>query len=194
MTNIDRSNHEAMARAVFLDRDGVIVQDIGYISKWDKKLLIPGSVEATKILNENNFKVVVITNQAGVAKGYYTEEDVILFNRLMIKELAKKGAKIDAIHYCPHHLEAKVERYRTICDCRKPKPGMLKKAEKELNIDLKRSFMIGDKKSDIDTGNIVGCTTILVSTGHGMEELKKYDIKYDFIANDLYNAVKYIVK
>lgn len=185
MTNIYHSNHEAIARAVFLDRDGVIVQDIGYASKWVKKLLIPGSVEAIKILNENNFKVVVVTNQAGVAKGYYTEEDVILFNRLMIKELAKKGAKIDAIYYCCHNPI-------TNCDCRKPKPGMLKRAEKEFDIDLQKSFLIGDKNSDILAGRYVGCKTCLVLTGHGIEELKKYDVKYDFIANDLWGCVRLI--
>lgn len=180
-------------RAVFIDRDGVIIQEPPhYIYRPDQLKFIPGSIEAIKLLNDYNFKIIIVTNQAGVAYGYYLEKDVILFNRLMKEELILYGAHIDAIYYCPHHSEAKVIKYRLNCDCRKPKPGMLKKAEKELNIDLKSSYMIGDKKSDIEAGNIVGCKTTLVLTGHGKEELNRYNIEYDYIAKDLYNAVYFI--
>lgn len=177
-------------KAVFLDRDGVIIQEPPhYAHTPDQMRLIPGIKEAIRLLNENDFKVIVVTNQAGVAKGYYTEEEVISFNKLMKEELELYNAKIDAILYCCHNSEAKVERYRKDCDCRKPKPGMLKRAEKELNIDLNVSYMIGDKKSDIDAGKSIGCKTILVLTGYGTEELKRYDIEYDHIAKDLYEAV-----
>jgi len=172
-------------KAVFIDRDGTIIQDIGYESKWDRKLLIPGSIEAIKLLNEKRFKVIIVTNQAGVAKGYFTEEDVILFHKLMKEYLKSKGAIIDAIYHCPHSPDDS-------CDCRKPKPGMLKKAEKEFNIGLSSSYMIGDKKSDIDTGKSAGCKiAILVLTGHGTRELENnnYNINCDFVAENLYDAV-----
>lgn len=171
--------------AVFLDRDGTIIEDPGYISKWDKELIIPGSVEAIKTLNRNNFKVIVVTNQAGVAYGYYTEEDMILFNKLMKEELESQGVHIDGIYYCCHGPTAN-------CDCRKPRSGMLLRAASDFNISLKKSWMIGDKKSDIDTGKTVGCMTVLVLTGHGTRELENYDdyIECDFVAENLYDAVK----
>lgn len=182
-------------KAIFLDRDGVIIKEPPhYIYRPDQLKFIPRSIEAIKILNENNFKVIVVTNQAGIAHGYYLEKDAILFNQLMREELELYGAKIDTIYYCPHHPNAKVKKYRKYCNCRKPQSGMFKNAEKELDIDLKQSFMIGDKKSDIDAGKVVGCKTVLVLTGHGIEESKNDDIEYDFIANDLYDAILYNVK
>lgn len=182
-----------MGRAVFLDRDGVIIQEPPhYIYRPDQLKLIAGTIEAIKLLNRNNFKIIIVSNQAGVAHGYYLERDVVLFNQLMKEELELYGAEIDAIYYCPHHPEAKVEKYKIDCDCRKPKSGMLKKAETNLNIDLEQSFIIGDKKSDMDAGKIVGCKTILVLTGHGIEESKNNNIEYDFITDNLYNAAIYI--
>ena len=182
-----------MRRAVFIDRDGVIIQEPPhYPHTHDQMKLIPKTGDAIRLLNENDFNVIIVTNQAGVAKGYFTEDDVISFNQLMIKELEKLNAKIDAIYYCCHHPDAKIEKYKKYCDCRKPKPGMLKKAEKDLYIDLKYSFMIGDKKIDIDTGKNVGTKTCLVLTGHGIEEINKYNIQYDFIAKDLYDATNKI--
>lgn len=183
-----------MNRAVFLDRDGVIIQEPPhYVYKLDQLKIIPKSTDAIKLLNLNDYKVIIVSNQAGIAYGYYLEKDAILFNQSMKEELILHDVHIEAIYYCPHHPEAKVRKYRLNCDCRKPKPGMLKKAEKELGIDLKSSYMIGDKKSDIDAGKSVGCKTILVLTGYGMKELEKYDIGYDIIANNLYDAVKKIL-
>lgn len=185
-----------MDKAVFLDRDGVIIQEPPhYIYRLDQLKIIPKSAEAIKLLNLNDYKIIVVSNQAGVAYGYYLERDVILFNQLMQEELMLYDAYVDAIYYCPHHPKAKVRKYRLDCDCRKPKTGMLKKAEKELCIDLKSSYMIGDKKSDIDAGKSLGCKTVLVLTGHGTKELEKYDIRYDnSIANNLYDAVKEIIE
>lgn len=183
-----------MDRAIFLDRDGVIIQEPPhYVYRSDQLKLILRSEEAIKLLNENNFKVIVVTNQSGIAKGYYLEKEAILFNQLMKEELELYDAHIDAIYYCPHHPEATIKKYRINCDCRKPRSGMLKKAEKELNIDLKQSFIIGDKKSDIDAGKDAGCRTIMVLTGYGKEESKIKNIEYDSITNDLYSAVKYIL-
>ena len=185
-----------MKKVVFLDRDGVITQDPPHFAhRIDQLDLIPKSAEAIRLLNENGFKVVVVSNQSGVARGYYREGDIEIFNHAMGDKLKKKGAFIDAIYYCPHHPEAKIEAYRIDCDCRKPKPGMLKQAEKDLNLDLKRSFLVGDKMSDIEAGYRAGCKTILVLTGHGSDESKKVammSIKPDYISKDLCAATKMI--
>jgi len=184
-----------MNQAVFLDRDGVITQDPpNYAHRPDQLKLIPGSAEAIRILNENNFKVIVISNQSGVARGYYREKDVEIFNCAMKEELKKKNAYIDAIYYCPHHPDAKIEAYKVNCNCRKPKSGMLKRAEKELSINLKQSFMIGDKRTDIEAGKRAGCKTIMVLTGQGKEEMKKEsNIKPDYIVSNLFEGTMKIL-
>lgn len=180
-----------MRRAIFLDRDGVIVEDCDYTYRKDQLKLIPGSAEAIKLLNGNDFLVIVVTNQSGVAKGYFTEMDVTLFNESMEEKLREYGSYIDAIYYCPHHIEAKIEKYKINCDCRKPKPGMLKEAEKRFDIDLRQSFIIGDRLSDIDAGKCIGCKAIMVLTGYGRGEPK--DDRIDHITQNLYDAVKYIL-
>lgn len=183
-----------MKRAVFLDRDGVITQDPpNYAHRLDQLKLIPRSTEAIKLLNENNFGVIIVSNQSGIARGYYGEEDMTRFNNAMNELLNKSDAHIDAIYYCPHHPEAKIERYRVNCDCRKPKPGMLKRAEEELNIDLKKSFMVGDRWSDIEAAKRVECKTILVRTGYDSQKLIDNEIICDYVADDLLDAVEYIL-
>ncbi len=146
-------------------------------------------------MNESGFNVIVVSNQAGVARGYYQEKDIQIYNNEMKRQLKEKGARIDAIYYCPHHPGATIEKYKMDCECRKPKPGMLKQAERDLDLDLKRSFLIGDKMSDIEAGYRAGCKTILVLTGQGNDELKKIskmNIKPGYISNDLYTAVQTI--
>ena len=183
-----------MTRAVFLDRDGVITREPPHYAHEVSQLkLIPKSTDAIRLLNENGFIVIVASNQAGIAYGYYGEEDALLFHQAMKENLAREGAHIDAIYYCPHHPEAKIEKYRVNCNCRKPKPGMLTRAAKELNIDLKQSYVIGDKLSDIEAGKRAGCKTTMVRTGHGVEELKSNEIDCDYVANDLYDAVQHIL-
>jgi D-glycero-D-manno-heptose 1,7-bisphosphate phosphatase len=182
-------------RAVFLDRDGVLIQEPPhYIYKLSQLNLIPKSADAIRLLNEAGFAVVIATNQAGIAHGYYQEEDALVFNNAMKEKLKQEGARIDAMYYCPHHPEAKIEKYRADCADRKPKPGMLIKATGELNIDLKKSFLVGDKLSDIEAGERAGCKTILVRTGYGAEELKSNRMKCDYIADDLYGAVEHILQ
>ena len=140
-----------MNKAVFLDRDGTINHDSGYVHKTEDLVFIKGSIEAIKKLNENNFLVIVITNQAGVAKGYYSENEVKKFHDKINNELQKHNAHIDQFYYCPHHPDGLGE-YKTSCQCRKPHSDLIEKAIKEYNIDRKKSFMIGDKDSDILTG------------------------------------------
>ena len=183
-----------MKQAVFLDRDGVITQEPPYHAhKLNQLKLIPRAADAIRRLNENSFTVIIVSNQAGIARGYYKEEDTTLFNQALIGKLAGDGAYINAIYYCPHHPDAVIDELRVDCDCRKPRPGLLLKAKEELNIDLNQSFMVGDKLSDIEAGKRAGCKTILVRMGQGTEQLKSYKVDCDHVARDLYDATEYIL-
>lgn len=184
-----------MNLAVFLDRDGVLNQDPPhYAHRLDQLALIPRSDQAVKLLKDNGFLVIVISNQSGVARGYYTENEVSTFNLALLSEIEKTGGEIDALYYCPHHPDAKIEEYKMECNCRKPKPGMLLQAAKEHNIDLCNSYVVGDKLSDIEAGKNAGCLPILVLTGHGTDEKLKMKGDICLIAVDLYEAVnKYII-
>jgi D-glycero-D-manno-heptose 1,7-bisphosphate phosphatase len=178
-------------KAIFLDRDGVINQDPPhYAHRIDQLALIDGSGQAIRALNDAGFTVIIITNQSGVAKGLYPEEDFHIFNNAMLELLAGHNASVDAIYYCPHHPEAKVEKYRVNCTCRKPKPGMLIEGGKRFDINFTSSFLVGDKWSDIEAGRSVGCKTILVRTGHGQEEYEREKHQVDYIAANLSDAVR----
>ncbi|MBA7502773.1 D-glycero-beta-D-manno-heptose-1,7-bisphosphate 7-phosphatase [subsurface metagenome] len=147
-----------MTKAVFLDRDGTTARDVHYCRKPEDFELLPTVPEAIRLLNENGFKVVVITNQSGIARGYFTEETLAQIHQKMTGELAKYGAWVDAIYYCPHHPDDG-------CECRKPKTALFHKAAEELNIDFKLSYVVGDMQMDIDAGKALGCKTVLVTTG-----------------------------
>lgn len=154
-----------MKRAIFLDRDGVIVKDKGYVHKIEDLEIIGGAADAIKNFNKAGFLVIVISNQSGIARGLYKELDLDLFNKEMIKRLKVQGAIVDSVYFCPHHPnEAKLENYKKICECRKPAPGLILKASKEHNVDLKHSWMIGDRESDIEAGKKAGCKTILIGS------------------------------
>ncbi len=183
-----------MERAVFLDRDGTIIEDVGYPHERSKIKFLPGVSKAIKLLNENGFKVIVITNQAGVARGYFTEETVREINRYVQESLAKQGAFIDMIYYCPHHIEGIIEEYSKECYCRKPNPGMIEQAVLEFGIDLKNSFVIGDKISDIEAGQRAGCKTILLAGENHLNNERKITLISEHAAPDLYEAVKWLVK
>lgn len=183
-----------MTKPIFLDRDGVITADPPhYAHRIDQLSLIPGSAEAIHLLNKKGFTIIVITNQSGVAKGMYKEEDIHIFNNEMKKKLLEQGAYVDAIYYCPHHPKGIIPEYRKDCDCRKPKPGMLRKAVEEMNLSLDNSYLVGDKWSDIKAGKAVGCTTILVMTGHGQGEYEQAKGSAHYYADDLLSAVKNII-
>jgi D-glycero-D-manno-heptose 1,7-bisphosphate phosphatase len=156
--------------AVFLDRDGTLIEEKGYVHRVEDVSFLPGAVEAVRLLNGAGLKVVVVTNQAGVAWGYYSEEDVYKLHEYISQSLSEKGAFIDAWYFCPHHPEGSVPQYRQVCQCRKPRPGLLCRAAKELNLDLRVSFMVGDKVSDLAAGSAAGCRSILVLTGYGLQE------------------------
>jgi D-glycero-D-manno-heptose 1,7-bisphosphate phosphatase len=153
--------------AVFLDRDGTLIEEVHYLSAPEQVRPIPGAADAVRQLNAAGVLVVVVTNQAGVARGYFPERRVAEAHERLSALLAEAGARVDAYFYCPHHPTEGVGAYRAECACRKPKPGMLLTAARELDIDLGRSWMIGDKPDDAEAGLAAGCRTILVRTGHG---------------------------
>ena len=183
-----------MAVFVFIDRDGVICEEKNFLFKKENLELIPRSGEAIKILNENNCKVIVITNQSIVARGICSEETIKEINDYMQNLLRKDGARLDKIYYCPHHpTEGKDPNYTRECFCRKPKPGMILKARKDFEIkDSDECYMIGDKNIDIKAGKLGDCKTILVETGYGGEDDFKDGLPL-FKSRNLYDAVVDII-
>jgi len=158
-------------RAVFLDRDGVMNVDNGYVSQVDDFEFIEGVIEACKTLKEKGYLLVLITNQSGIARGYFSEEQFHTLTEWMDWSLADRGVDLDGIYYCPHHSEKGIGEYKVDCDCRKPKPGMLLSAIEELNIDVSRSILVGDKVSDIQAGLAAGVkSNYLVRTGKVITE------------------------
>lgn len=187
--------------AVFLDRDGTINEEVGYLDSIDKLKIIPAAYEAIKLLNTNEIKTVVISNQAGVARGFFTEEFVDVLNNTIQSDLNIKGAIIDKFYYCPHHPTEGKGIYLRDCNCRKPAPGMLLQAAQELNLDLAQSYFVGDRFIDMETAKKVGAKGILVKTGYG-ENLLQNDgpdkatpeNTPDFVAADVLEAVLWILK
>ena len=142
--------------AVFLDRDGVINVDSGYVGDWESFVFLPGAIEAMRSLHEAGYALVVVTNQSGIGRGFYTEEDFHVLTERMCKELSQHGVSIAGVYFCPHLPEATLPHYRKTCDCRKPRPGLIHRAAKELDIDLTRSAMVGDKDSDMQAALAAG--------------------------------------
>jgi D-glycero-D-manno-heptose 1,7-bisphosphate phosphatase len=160
--------------AVFLDRDGTIIEDADYLVHPDQVRMIPGAAEALRRLNDLRIPVVIVTNQSAVARGMASEIDVTAVNDRLRVLLAAAGAHLDGIYYCPHHPEIGVSPYRRSCDCRKPLPGLLQRAARELGLDLPASAMIGDSLRDLEAGAAAGCATLmLVRTGHGAKDEAK---------------------
>lgn len=182
------------AFAVFVDRDGTINVDVDFLSSPSQLQLIPRSADAIRMLNELGIPVVVITNQSGIARGLYSENDLRIVHNAMDEELKKFDASVLDYFYCPHHPDEGLPQYRMDCDCRKPKPGMLHQAREKYGFDLSRSFVVGDKCIDVQTGNAVGAVTIQVATGYGEGEKELCANKRDYFAVDLYDAVQFIKK
>ncbi len=158
--------------AVFLDRDGTINEQMGYINHIDRFVLLPGVAAAIGRLNRAGLAVVVVTNQSGLARGYFPPQLLDEVHDRMIRELAVQGASLDGIYVCPHHPEAKEPQYRRRCDCRKPRTGLIRQAARELNLDLERSFMVGDRWSDLKCAVRAGVCPVLVLTGYGRGDLE----------------------
>ena len=182
--------------AVFLDRDGVINEEVQYLCHPDQLRLIPGAAMAIRRLNLAHIPVIVVTNQAGVARGYFTEEAVGQIHAALAELIGREGARIDRFYYCPHHPTEGMAPYRVDCQCRKPRPGFLYRAAKEVDIDLGQSVIIGDKISDLEAGWRAGCTTVLVLTGYGQETYKQLVVQPfqpDHVCADLTHAVDWFL-
>lgn len=159
-----------MTRAVFLDRDGTIVEEAGYLDRLERMVFFPYTTDAVRLLNKAGFAVIVVTNQAGIARGLLKESFIAQAHRHISERLAAGGARIDAYYYCPHHPDGVVEALTLRCNCRKPQPGMLKHAAKEHHLDLSRSFVVGDRWHDVELAQNVGAKGILVRTGLGRRD------------------------
>ena len=172
-----------------MDRDGTVSEEVGYMYHSDMYKLFPWTAEAIRKINESGMKAVLITNQSGVERGYFPESMVHAVHRVLERELAQSKAQLDAVYFCPHQPD-------TECDCRKPKPGMIVRAARDLDIDIPDSFMIGDKYVDVEVGRRAGAKSVLVRTGYGEEELKKYPnspYQPNFVADNLLHAVEAIL-
>ncbi|MFH1133484.1 MAG: HAD family hydrolase [Nanoarchaeota archaeon] len=172
-----------MEKAIFLDRDGTINKDKGYVHKAEDFELLPQAAQGLKTMAKLGFRLVIITSQSGIGRGFYTEKDMHRTHDHLKALLG--GIKIDAIYFCPHHGEHGIGRYKKDCDCRKPKPGMLLDAQRDLDLDLSKSFMVGDHVRDMEMGKAAGCKTIRIGErcAHA-----------DFAARDLLEAARIIKK
>jgi len=179
--------------AVFLDRDGTINEEVGYLDRMDKLRLLPGAGEAVRLINDSGMKVVVITNQSGIGRGLFDEAFVREVHAEMSRMLGEEGAAIDGYYFCPHHPTEGIGKYRQSCSCRKPAPGLLLQAAAELAIDLSRSYMVGDMPKDVEAGQRAGAGGVLVRTGYG-NTVELGPVKPDYIAPDVLTAVRWILE
>ena len=182
--------------AVFLDRDGTIIKEVNYLSQLQDVELLPRAAVAIAKLNQLRIPVILVSNQSGIARGKFSENFVKETHHYLQKILARDGAHLDDFFFCPHHPEAGIAPYRKICNCRKPAPGLLHEAAARHQLDLSKSYVIGDKLIDVELAQRVGGKGILVETGHGRNEIKKIEenkIRPDFIAPDLDKAVNWIL-
>jgi D-glycero-D-manno-heptose 1,7-bisphosphate phosphatase len=173
---------------IFLDRDGVINADPGkyYVTRWEEFSFLPGVLDALRLLSDNGYEIMVISNQSGISRGIFTQEDLSKITRNMLREIKKHGARIKSVHYCPHRDEDN-------CGCRKPKPGLFHEALRGMNPDIKNVFFVGDSPSDIVAGKNIGCRTILVLSGKTMNEGLDTPMP-DFVAEDLAEAVGIVLR
>jgi D-glycero-D-manno-heptose 1,7-bisphosphate phosphatase len=180
---------------IFLDRDGTINEEVDFLSSPLHLRLIPGSAEAIHEANESGFKVFIITNQSGIARGILTEGQLSEIHKALLTQLGECDARIDAIYYCPHHPDFGEPPYRTACDCRKPRTGMIAMAAQRFGIEIGKSYVIGDRMIDMQTADNCGATSILVLTGYGRQELelcRREGIAVGHVAEDLHGAIRYV--
>jgi D-glycero-D-manno-heptose 1,7-bisphosphate phosphatase len=181
------TQNSKLNKAAFLDRDGTICEDVNYLSRPEQLKIFPFAAEAVRLLNENGFQVILITNQSGIARGFFDELALGEIHEKLVSELTEQNAKLDAIYFCPHN---SVDN----CACRKPKTGMIEQASEDFSIDLETSWMIGDKSIDVETGFNAGTKTALVMSGYGRKEIENMERKPNIAAKNLLFAVKEILK
>ena len=184
--------------AVFMDRDGTLTEEVGYINHPSRLRLLPRSGAAVRRLNQAGVAVVVVTNQAGIARGYFSPEVLTAVNAALVSQLKDEGAHLDGLYVCPHHPTEGEAPYRLVCDCRKPKPGLVLRAASELGLDLRRSTLVGDKGSDLVAARAVGARAVLVLTGYGLGEWEyrrsALPVQPDHVADDLLGAADWVIK
>ena len=184
--------------AVFLDRDGTVTEEVGYVNHPKRLRLLPRSAEAVRRLNAAGIAAVVVTNQAGLARDYFSEDVLHQVNAALTAQLKDAGAYLDGVYFCPHHPSEGQPPFRTDCDCRKPKPGLLHRAAAELGLDLRASVIVGDKPSDLAVAPAVGARSVLVLTGYGLGEWEyrrsTFRVQPDHVAEDLLDAVNWILE
>lgn len=179
-----------MNKAIFFDRDGTLCEDRNYLRRSSEIRILPGVVQALQQLRNRGFQLIIVTNQSGVARGFFTEKDLAEIHTVLSSHFDQAGIRFAGIYHCPHLENGEVPGYSDPCECRKPQPGLLLKAAAEHDIDLKASFMIGDKTSDIEAGRRAGCRTILLSESRFSAENIQAP---DWIAPDMLSAVEWIL-
>lgn len=184
-------------RAIFIDRDGTLNEEVGYVCSLDEFRLYDFAAESVRLINEAGWLAIVVTSQAGVARGMFSEDFLAEVHNTMTAQLARQGARLDAIYYCPHHPEVGSEIYRQVCDCRKPKPGMLHRAAADFNLDLTECVVIGDRFRDFAMAQAVGGSSVLVLTGYGKDEFEQdrnsWPRQPDCVAENLLEAVRWVL-
>jgi D-glycero-D-manno-heptose 1,7-bisphosphate phosphatase len=184
--------------AVFIDRDGTLTEEVGYVNHPQRLRLLPRSAEAIRRLNAAGVPAVVVTNQAGIARGYFSEDVLEAVNGALVEQLEQAGAHLDGIYVCPHHPTEGAPPFRAACECRKPKPGLLVRAARDLRLDLTASTVIGDKASDLGPARAVGARGVLVLTGYGLGEWEYHRARFpaqpDHVAGDLLDAVEWALR
>jgi D-glycero-D-manno-heptose 1,7-bisphosphate phosphatase len=179
---------------IFLDRDGTIIAEKKYLRDIADLEFLPGAIPGLKILATTGLPLYIFTNQAGVAHGFFNEETLNQIHKYLISKLFEAGIMIRGLYYCPHHPNAEIEKYRHDCECRKPKPGLLKIAARIDHLDLSKSYIIGDKISDLSAGKQVAAKTALVLTGYGLAEYKKItpEVVPDYVAHNLKDVAQWL--
>ena len=182
--------------AVFIDRDGTLIEEVGYLDRPERVVLFPYSVSAIGALNRAGIQVILVTNQSGVARGFFSEDVVARVHAHIAALLAEGGAKIDAYYYCPHHLDGKIPRYAKKCECRKPARGMVDRAVRELGVVPERSYTVGDRWLDVGLARTVGARGLLVRTGYGLTEEGRppEGLAADAVVDNLVAAVSWILR
>lgn len=182
-------------RAVFIDRDGTLIEEAGYLNRLDRLRFFPFTVDAVRQLNRAGFAVVVITNQAGIARGIVTEDFVATTHRHISERLEAGGARVDGYYHCPHHPHGIVESFRLKCECRKPQPGLIRRAAADLDIDLASSYTVGDRWHDVQAGRAAGTSALLVRSGYGAsdERAPRDGLIADAVVDNLAGAAAWIL-
>jgi D-glycero-D-manno-heptose 1,7-bisphosphate phosphatase len=185
-------------RAIFLDRDGTLIEEVGYLNHLDRLRMLPRAGEAVRRINESGFLAFLVTNQSGVARRFFGLDLVQEAHGRIAAHLAESGAKLDGYYLCPHHPDALDPEFKKACSCRKPRPGMILRAAEEHGLDISRSYMVGDSATDMETARNAGMRSVLVLTGYGRGDresrVPERGLKPAYVAEDLHDAVEWILK